>query len=612
MRPDSVSSTSAARFTWAKATWPASGPACAIWPAPAGVYGETTVAPGVLRHAVGIGEARRRRRRTAPPWRPRPRGRPRPGRPGTRSSPTARRCPARGSAPRARRSRRRCPKPGTSDVLVNAEPATPAAAKMTTSAASHAPTAGRRWSKHQPPTRPRSDGRTGDGGCGSAAAAGRCDGRCAHEAIVRCARCGHIGRPAISAPSIGGRSGSSFRPIRADAGVRTLTVMSMDAVRSLWAEPPRRRPAEGPQPRDWALVGVVAPAAIARDRARRRPGVAGASVVDGAASLLRHAAVAAHPPAGGRRGRVRHGQRRRRRRARAGTSSGRAWAPASSCSCCSTPSFRWGSGREVGRGHRRRSPCRWSSAPSAGDPLRRRRSAVRRSCCWPPPSAPRVRYQDTARRRSGPGQAARAGAAGPRAARHGRPPRVGHRRPGPGRAGRRAADPAAAARTRWPSSRRRRRGRWRRCARMVGALRRRRGRRPRPAAGRRRHRAARRAGPAQRPTSRSSSRRPRRAPALGRRRAVPARPGVDHQRPSATPATPPASGSRCAASADCVRLTVGDDGERPRRHARAPGFGLIGMAERAKLLGGTLEAGPRTDGGMDGRTPCCPATGPPS
>ena len=44
---------------------------------------------------------------------------------------------------------------------------------------------------------------------------------------------------------------------------------------------------------------------------------------------------------------------------------------------------------------------------------------------------------------------------------------------------------------------------------------------------------------------------------------------------------------------DCVRLTVHDDGEPgPFDPRTATGFGLVGMAERAKLLGGTLEAGP--------------------
>ncbi len=47
-----------------------------------------------------------------------------------------------------------------------------------------------------------------------------------------------------------------------------------------------------------------------------------------------------------------------------------------------------------------------------------------------------------------------------------------------------------------------------------------------------------------------------------------------------------------------VRLTVGDDGDPGGFDPRsASGFGLIGMAERAKLLGGTLEAGPNRNRG---------------
>jgi len=49
---------------------------------------------------------------------------------------------------------------------------------------------------------------------------------------------------------------------------------------------------------------------------------------------------------------------------------------------------------------------------------------------------------------------------------------------------------------------------------------------------------------------------------------------------------------------DCVRLTVGDDGDAGAFDARSSsGFGLIGMAERAKLLGGTLQAGPNRNRG---------------
>ena len=47
-----------------------------------------------------------------------------------------------------------------------------------------------------------------------------------------------------------------------------------------------------------------------------------------------------------------------------------------------------------------------------------------------------------------------------------------------------------------------------------------------------------------------------------------------------------------------VRLTVDDDGAPVASASRAPsGFGLVGMAERAEILGGSLQAGPRAGGG---------------
>lgn len=46
-----------------------------------------------------------------------------------------------------------------------------------------------------------------------------------------------------------------------------------------------------------------------------------------------------------------------------------------------------------------------------------------------------------------------------------------------------------------------------------------------------------------------------------------------------------------------VRLRVSDDGQSRPGPAPEPGFGLLGMTERAQLLGGSLSAGPGPDGG---------------
>lgn len=53
-----------------------------------------------------------------------------------------------------------------------------------------------------------------------------------------------------------------------------------------------------------------------------------------------------------------------------------------------------------------------------------------------------------------------------------------------------------------------------------------------------------------------------------------------------------------AADEDSIRLIVRDDGDSTSFPAGAStGFGIVGMAERVKLLGGTLEAGPGPDRG---------------
>ncbi|MDO5739887.1 MAG: histidine kinase [Ornithinimicrobium sp.] len=52
-----------------------------------------------------------------------------------------------------------------------------------------------------------------------------------------------------------------------------------------------------------------------------------------------------------------------------------------------------------------------------------------------------------------------------------------------------------------------------------------------------------------------------------------------------------------AGGTESVRLSITDDGARALSTLRAPGYGLVGMAERVALLGGSLEAGPRPDGG---------------
>jgi signal transduction histidine kinase len=59
-----------------------------------------------------------------------------------------------------------------------------------------------------------------------------------------------------------------------------------------------------------------------------------------------------------------------------------------------------------------------------------------------------------------------------------------------------------------------------------------------------------------------------------------------------------ANGSRCEVSIayapDALGVEVVDDGSGEVLDPDGPGFGIIGMCERARLYGGSLEAGPRT------------------
>ena len=54
---------------------------------------------------------------------------------------------------------------------------------------------------------------------------------------------------------------------------------------------------------------------------------------------------------------------------------------------------------------------------------------------------------------------------------------------------------------------------------------------------------------------------------------------------------------RVVEGAGRLRLRVTDDGQIDPARSASHGFGLLGMTERAQLLGGTLRAGPAPEGG---------------
>ncbi|WP_346180286.1 sensor histidine kinase [Streptomyces osmaniensis] len=58
-----------------------------------------------------------------------------------------------------------------------------------------------------------------------------------------------------------------------------------------------------------------------------------------------------------------------------------------------------------------------------------------------------------------------------------------------------------------------------------------------------------------------------------------------------------------------LRLSVADDG-RAAPSAQSPGYGLVGMRERARSVGGTLDAGPRGEGGFEVSAVLPTGTGP--
>lgn len=82
----------------------------------------------------------------------------------------------------------------------------------------------------------------------------------AHGAIVRTTGAVRIRRSGTSRPAHRRGRRPSFRPIRSESPVSYAWPMSIEAIRAVWSEP-RAPEASGPGARDWALVAVVVLAA---------------------------------------------------------------------------------------------------------------------------------------------------------------------------------------------------------------------------------------------------------------------------------------------------------------------------------------------------------------
>ena len=368
--------------------------------------------------------------------------------------------------------------------------------------------------------------------------------------------------------------------------------MATSALRSLWAEP---RPTNAPDrgPRDWALVASTDLLVRGGSGVSAGPGAAPAAATRDARG---HGppTVATHAPAG--RGCGLLGTLTIVDIVRILTGSQGTLLNSTSATLILTYAlFRWGSGREAASGLgvillwlpitiHGADPTSLAEAVAGIRVLPVRRRARRRD--------PLSREDPHPRHR--PSQGPRTRTARSRAPRHRRPPRLGHRHPGPSRTCRRGRPPRAC--HRGPGHHRgrsdphpHRAARHRRCAPRHT------GHRVRAAARRGRGRAARHRWPDASLRRGDAVRRVRRPqPGVGTAIYRLAQESITNARRHARHATQVTVA--VTGDADQVRLTIDDDGSAAGGRAPA-GYGLVGMRERACMLGGTFHAGPAAERG---------------